>query len=105
MDNEVRVRMCNCNQHIEEEAESRLHVEHAFVTVPVDVVAFDIFEYEIGLAGRRNTRIHQLRDVSMGKSAEYAALALKAILAPATDQCAAQALHRPLPLESPVAAL
>jgi hypothetical protein len=86
MHDEVGVRMSHGGEHIEKEAESRVHTELLFIAVLIDVATFDVLEHEVGLADGRDARINETRDVRMIESREYRALATKAILACAADK-------------------
>jgi hypothetical protein len=50
--------MSHSLEHVEEEANSRFHIQTLLVAVAVDVVALYIFQDEIRLPGRRYTRVH-----------------------------------------------
>ena len=51
MDDQVRVRVRDRLQDVEEEADARLDAEYAFVAIAVDGLAVDVLEDEIRLAG------------------------------------------------------
>ena len=59
VDDQVGMGVGHGGQHIEKEADARLHVELVFVAILVDVHAVDIFEDEIGLPVRGDARIEQ----------------------------------------------
>ena len=74
------------------------------VAVAVDVLAVDVLEHEIGLAGRRDAGIDEVRDVRVGQAGEDGAFATEALLARAADERDVQQLDRRAPLETAVAA-
>jgi len=104
MHDQVGVGVGDGREHVEEQADARLDPEALRVAVAVDLLALDVLQHEIGLTRRRDARIDEMRDVSVGEPGQDAALALESFLAGSADQARVQQLDRRQPLEPAVAA-
>ena len=104
VDDQVGVRVREGVEHVEQQPQPGLHAQAARVAVAVDVCAFHVFEDEVGLAGRGDAGVHQVRDVRMPQPPQDGALAAEALLAHPADHRRVQQLDRHLSLEAPVAA-
>ena len=103
MHDQVGMRVGDGGEHIEEKADPRFYIELMLVAEPIDVVAFDIFEHEIGLPGRGDARVEELRDVRVREAAEHAALTFESLLT--ARESDTQELDRCPALEPSVATL
>ena len=78
--------------------------ERALVAVAVDGLPVDVLEDQIGLAGRRDAGVDEVRDARMAEAREDGAFAPEALFAGAADQRDVQQLDRRAALEPAVAA-
>src|ERR1700691_1325824 len=104
MNEKVCVGLSHCRQHIEKESNTAVHVQLAFVAIPVDSHAVHILEDQIRLAASRHSGIKQLGDVRVGKPAYDAALAFESFLRRRAGESDAHELDGGAALESAVAA-
>src|SRR5205814_8892826 len=51
MYDQLRVRVCNCIEYIEEEPDTRFYIELALVTVPVDRFTFNVLNHQVWMSG------------------------------------------------------
>ena len=84
MHDQVRVRVRDRVEHVEEQPHARARRSSAWlVAVAIDVLAVDELEHQVGLPARRHARIDQVRDVRMREPGEKAAFLLEALVAAA----------------------
>ena len=91
--------------HVADEPDARLDPEAPRIAVLVDRLAVHVLEDQVELAGRRDARVDEVRDVRVGEAGEDADLAPEASFAGAAHEARVQDLHRHLPLEAAVGAL
>ena len=92
-------------EHLQKKANPGVDVELAGVAVPVDGLALDVFEDEVGLARGRHPGVEQAGDVGIGEPREQVALAPEPLLAGAAEQARVQELDGGAALEAAVVAL
>src|SRR5215471_20950931 len=96
MNDQVRVRMCDGSEYIQEQANSCLHVQLALVAVHIDRFAFNVFKDEVGLSSRGDAGIEKVGNMWMGEPAENRTFLLESFFANATEQAHTQELDRSL---------
>src|ERR1700685_1100957 len=104
MDNQIGMGVRHCGQHIQKEADARLHIELVLVAIPIDRCAINVFEDEIRLAIGGNAGIEEVGNVRMRKAAKDAAFAFESYFSGAAGEPTVHELHRSLPLEPAVTA-
>ena len=104
MHHEVRVGVGNSGQDAQKQTDPRRDVEATIVTVDVDVLAFDVLEDDIGLAGWRDAGVDQVGDRRMRQPREDRAFANEPFFSTAPNERGVEELDRRRALESPVAA-
>ena len=65
MDNQIRMGVRHCGQHIQKQANARLQIELVLVAILIDRRAVNVFEDEIRLAIGGNTGIEEFGNVRM----------------------------------------
>src|SRR5262245_19533431 len=100
MHDQVRMRVSNGGQHVEEETDARLDIESVLVAVPVDVLARDVFQHEIGLPVQRNAGVQELSNVRVRQPGQDRAFPFESLLTAAPSERDMEELHRRLALES-----
>ena len=91
-------------QDAQKQTDARGDVELTIVAVGVDVLAFDVLEDDIGLAGWRDAGVDQVGDRRMRQPREDRAFANEPFFSAAPNQRGVEELDRRRALESPVAA-
>ena len=104
VNDQIRVRLRDCGEYFEKQAQARTDIETLGVAVDVDRLALDVLEHEVRLTRVGDAGVDQSRDVRMRKSREEAALATKAFLARSAYQGRVQELDGYPAFEAPVAA-
>jgi hypothetical protein len=99
MHNQVRVCASHRVEHLQKEPDARLACERMRPHVVVDLHAVDVFEHEIRLATRADTRIEQTSDPRMRETREHGALAPKTCLTPGRDEREIEQLDGSVSLE------
>src|SRR5215472_5466489 len=99
------MRMRDCCQHIEEEADSCFNAECAVVAIAIDMIALDVLEHQIRLSARGYASIYQFGDMRVGQPCENITLPLESFLTAAAGECHAKELDSNLPLEVAVVPL
>jgi hypothetical protein len=94
VDDEVRVRVLHCRQHLEHEREPLLGGEMLLVAVRVDAPALDVLEDEVRLAVVAHAGIEQPRDVQVREPRERGPFAAEALDAGGIEECEVEQLHR-----------
>jgi hypothetical protein len=74
------------------------------VAIAINVLALNIFEYQIGLSCLRHAGINQFGDVGMSEACENVALAFESFLPASANKCDAEKLDGHLSLEMSIAA-
>ena len=92
-------------EHVEKQAQARLHAERVLVAVAVDGLPIDVLEHEVRLAIRGDTGVGEAGDVRMRQPREDASFAPEALFARAPHDRDVQQLDRRAPDEPAVAAL
>ena len=104
MDDEVGVRVRHGGEHVEEEAQAGLDVERPVVAPAVDRLACHRLEDQIGLAGRGDAGVDELRDVRVFQARQDRPLAAEAGGARGAEERGGEQLDGGRPLEAPVVA-
>ena len=100
-----RMGMRHCRQHVEEEPDQRGRARRAVDAVAVDRFAVDVFQHQVGLAGLgADAGIEQACDVRVVEPREDAALALETRHAAAAEQPGLQELDCHLAFVAPIGA-
>jgi hypothetical protein len=105
MDNQVRVRMGHRVEDVEKQMNARVDRQRMFDAVAIDARAVHILEYQVRLAGDRDSCINEMCDVWMRQLGEEITLATKALFAGAADEGDVEELDRSATFEASVAAL
>ena len=82
---------------------ARFDAEGVGIAVAVDLLAFDVFQDQIRLAGRRHPGVDEMRDVRMSEAGQDAALAPEAPFAGVPDEAGVEKLHGGPSLEAAIA--
>ncbi len=104
VDDQVRVRVRDGREHVEQQPQPRVDAQRSPIAIFVEALAVDVFQHEERLAGRRDARIDEMRDVRMREPREDAAFAPEARFARAADERRVQEFHRGAAFEAAVAA-
>ena len=105
MDDQVGVGVRDRRLDVQEQADALLDAEPLVVAEAIDVLAVDVLEHQVGLAGARHAGVDQPRDVRVGQPGEDGALAAEAGLPFPSEERRVQQLDRGAALEAAVAAL
>src|SRR6185437_879316 len=93
MNDQVRVRVADGRQDIQEEPQPRLHVERMAGAVGIDRLTFHVLQGQIRLAAFEESRIEQPCNVGMVESRQQQAFQLEALLSGAPEPGRLQELH------------
>ena len=105
MHDQVRVRVGDGFEHVDEQAQASVGVERVLVAVVIDALAFDVLEHQVGMTARRHAGVDEVRDVRMGEAREDVAFAAEPLFAGPAHQREVEQLDRDPSLEAAVAAL
>src|ERR1700685_2166157 len=102
MNDQIGMGVGHCRQHIQKEADARLHVELMLVAILIDRFAVNIFEDEIRLAIGGNAGIEEFGNMRMREPTKDAAFAFESFFRRAPGQRDVHELYRSLSLEPAV---
>src|SRR5262249_31476893 len=103
MNDEARMRVRHCVEHLQEESDTFLLPEHARSHVCIDRLSVDVLEHEVRLTARTHARIEQPCDAGMGKAREHRSLVPKPLPSRLREQLEVEQLHRGETIEAAVA--
>ena len=99
---QVRVCVSDGAEHIQKQADPRICVELAFLTVRIDMQTVDKFEDKVRLAVTGNAGVYQFGNMRVGKAAKDAAFPFEPLLTAGRDRSGGQELDRDTALEAAV---
>src|SRR5262245_21148464 len=103
MNDEARMRMRHCVEHLQEESDAILLPERASSHVCVDRLSVHVLEHEVRLTARTHARIEQPSDPRMGKAREHRSLVPEPLPPRLREQLEVEQFHRCETIEAAVA--
>src|SRR5882757_1380313 len=98
------MRRCHSIQHLQKETYPGMNIEATLIAITVNLLAVDILQHKIGLAGVGYTGVDQFGDMRISEKRENPAFASETILSFFSQQRDVQKLQRHTPIEPSVVA-
>jgi hypothetical protein len=102
---QVRVRVRHRGEHVQEQADARVHAQPVAVAVAVDVLSLDVLQQQVGLAHGRHAGVGEPCDVRVREARQDGSFAQEPFLADPAHEVGVEQLHRGAAPEPAVAAL